>query len=259
MRQHHPPGEQGHTAQLAPLEGRQAGNSKSQCQNQAKKRQDMDPANQHDRNYAHRQRSENRQELALDPRSRILPPTQQRPDHHHQQHRDDEDRRHRIEIGWSDRDAHAKCFGHQRIKCPQQDDRENCAQHDVVEHQRTFTTGHGKAFALDDRACAQREEQQRPADIQRQQYKDESAALGIDRKGMDAGQNTRSNEERPQHTHRKGNHAKHDRPGAQGIAGSQNRYRMQKGSCREPRHQRGVFDRIPEPPAAPAQFVIGPV
>ena len=28
---------------------------------------------------------------------------------------------------------------------------------------------------------------------------------------------------------------------------------------REPRHQGGILDRIPEPPAAPAELVIGPV
>ena len=30
-----------------------------------------------------------------------------------------------------------------------------------------------------------------------------------------------------------------------------------RGSC-EPRHEGGVFDRVPEPPAAPAELVVGP-
>ncbi len=33
---------------------------------------------------------------------------------------------------------------------------------------------------------------------------------------------------------------------------------MQKRGRRQPRHQRGVFHRVPEPPAAPAQFVVSP-
>ena len=35
--------------------------------------------------------------------------------------------------------------------------------------------------------------------------------------------------------------------------------RMQERGAREPGHQRGVLDRVPEPEAAPAQRVIGPV
>ena len=34
---------------------------------------------------------------------------------------------------------------------------------------------------------------------------------------------------------------------------------MQQGGAGEPGHQRGVFHRVPEPPASPAQFIIGPV
>ena len=36
------------------------------------------------------------------------------------------------------------------------------------------------------------------------------------------------------------------------------RQRMDQRSTHQPRHERGVFDRIPEPPAAPAQLVIRP-
>ena len=32
-----------------------------------------------------------------------------------------------------------------------------------------------------------------------------------------------------------------------------------KRGRRQPRHQRGILDRVPEPPAAPAELVIGPV
>ena len=35
--------------------------------------------------------------------------------------------------------------------------------------------------------------------------------------------------------------------------------RMEQGGRREPRHQRGILDRVPEPPAAPAELVIGPI
>ena len=34
---------------------------------------------------------------------------------------------------------------------------------------------------------------------------------------------------------------------------------MKQSGRREPRHQRGILDRVPEPPAAPAELIIGPV
>src|SRR5690554_8214858 len=34
---------------------------------------------------------------------------------------------------------------------------------------------------------------------------------------------------------------------------------MEQSRCRQPRHERRIFDRIPEPPAAPAKLVISPV
>ena len=34
---------------------------------------------------------------------------------------------------------------------------------------------------------------------------------------------------------------------------------MQQSGRRQPGHERGVLDRVPEPPAAPAQLVIGPI
>ena len=43
------------------------------------------------------------------------------------------------------------------------------------------------------------------------------------------------------------------------VAGGEHGDRMEQGGRGEPGHQRGVLDRIPEPPAAPAELVIGPV
>ncbi len=43
------------------------------------------------------------------------------------------------------------------------------------------------------------------------------------------------------------------------IARGEHAGRMEQRGRREPRHQAGVLDRVPEPPAAPAELVIGPV
>src|SRR5690606_37906655 len=34
---------------------------------------------------------------------------------------------------------------------------------------------------------------------------------------------------------------------------------MEQRCGRQPRHERGILDRIPEPPATPAQFIISPI
>ena len=76
---------------------------------------------------------------------------------------------------------------------------------------------------------------------------------------MHARQNARTHKKGSGHCHRKSNQRQHDSPGAQGIARRQHSHRMQQCCRCKPRHQRGVFYGIPEPPAAPAQFIIGPV
>ena len=50
-----------------------------------------------------------------------------------------------------------------------------------------------------------------------------------------------------------------DGPDLQRIALLHHHRRMQQRGAGEPRHQRGVLDRVPEPEAAPAERVIGPV
>src|SRR5260370_15709684 len=34
---------------------------------------------------------------------------------------------------------------------------------------------------------------------------------------------------------------------------------MQEGGTDQPRHQRSILDRVPEPPSAPAELVVGPI
>ena len=48
------------------------------------------------------------------------------------------------------------------------------------------------------------------------------------------------------------------RPGPERAALFRDRQGVNEGGGGQPRHEGGVFHRIPEPPAAPAQFVVGP-
>ena len=76
---------------------------------------------------------------------------------------------------------------------------------------------------------------------------------------MNAGEDARAHQEGPQHAHREGDHPEHDGPHAQRVARGEHAGGVKQRGRGEPGHQRGVLDRVPEPPAAPAQLVIGPV
>ena len=87
----------------------------------------------------------------------------------------------------------------------------------------------------------------------------ERAALGIDGEGVDRGQDARADQEGADHRHRESDHREHHRPRLERAARGEHVDRMEQRGRRQPRHQRGVLDRVPEPPAAPAELVIGPV
>ena len=55
-----------------------------------------------------------------------------------------------------------------------------------------------------------------------------------------------------------GQDGQQDGPALQRLALFHDDGRMQQGRRDQPGHEAGIFDRVPEPPAAPAQFVIGP-
>ncbi len=55
-----------------------------------------------------------------------------------------------------------------------------------------------------------------------------------------------------------GEDGEQDRPGLQRVALLHHDRGMQERGGQQPRHEADVLDRIPEPPAAPAEFVVGP-
>src|SRR5258706_11020375 len=75
---------------------------------------------------------------------------------------------------------------------------------------------------------------------------------------MHGGEHAGSHQEGPDERKREGDAREQHRPAANPPPVLRDRQRMHEGSPGEPRHERGVLDRIPEPPAAPAQLVVGP-
>ncbi len=65
-------------------------------------------------------------------------------------------------------------------------------------------------------------------------------------------------EEGAQQAQREGADGQQQRPRLKAGALFGDRQRVQQGGARQPRHKGGVLHRVPEPPAAPAQLVVGP-
>src|SRR3546814_5415888 len=84
-----------------------------------------------------------------------------------------------------------------RIERPDQHDREDHRQQQIVDDERAFTAHRLERRARADRPYPQREQRQRPADIEREQRENELAARRIEREGMHARQHPRPDEERP--------------------------------------------------------------
>ncbi|MPN04570.1 hypothetical protein SDC9_151811 [bioreactor metagenome] len=75
---------------------------------------------------------------------------------------------------------------------------------------------------------------------------------------MHRGQHPRAHQEGAQHRESEGRQRQEHGPAGQRAALFGDDRRVQQGRGDEPGHEGGVLDRVPEPPAAPAQFVIGP-
>ena len=116
--------------------------------------------------------------------------------------------------------------------------------------------GEGRAMLQGRRAIGVK--RQRPARGQRDQAQDEDAARRIEREGMHAGEDAGADQECADQAERKGQDAEQDRPVDQRLPPLDDQRRMQERGAGQPGHEGGVLDRIPEPPAAPAQLVIGP-
>ena len=85
-----------------------------------------------------------------------------------------------------------------------------------------------------------------------------AAAFGIVGEGMHRRQHARAHQEGADQAQRKRGDREQQCPGAE-RAGAFSRERgMQQRRRDQPRHQRRVLHRIPEPETAPAQIVIGP-
>ena len=75
---------------------------------------------------------------------------------------------------------------------------------------------------------------------------------------MHGGQNAGADQEGSQQRQREGENRQQHGPHFEGAALLGHRQRVHQRRAGQPRHEGGVFDRVPEPPPSPAQRVIGP-
>ena len=186
-------------------------------------------------------------------------PGEERPERQRQQQRHHQRPERPIEVRRADGDLVAgQRFEQQRIERADQHGGARRRQQDVVEDEGAFAADGREDAALAQIARAPGEQRQAAAGEQRHDGEDENAALRIDGEGVHRGEHARAHEEGAHQRQREGEDGEQHRPHLQRVALLHDERRVQQRRAGEPGHERGVLDRIPEPPAAPAELVVGP-
>ena len=189
----------------------------------------------------------------------ILPPARPGPDADQQDDGDHERDEHGVEIGWADRElALAERLNKQRIEGAEQHGQHGHHHEDAVQQQEGLARDEPEAAAVVRGGRAERVQEQRAADIDAEQREDEDAARGVGGKGMHRGDHARAHQKCAEQAERKGADGQQYGPVLEHIPLFGRRERMDQGRADQPGHEGGVFHRVPEPPAAPAELVIGP-
>ncbi len=131
-------------------------------------------------------------------------------------------------------------------------------EHHVIAQDQGLTRYPLETHPAGYRRRAQGIQGQGPPHHQRQEHQDKQAPGGIGGKRVDRGQHAGAHHEGAQQAQGKGEDGQQYCPAFEQAAFFRRRQRVDQGGAGEPGHEGGVFHRIPEPPATPAQFVIGP-
>ncbi len=187
-------------------------------------------------------------------------PTEQRPEGQCQEQRDHQRHEGQVEERCADRNFVARQrFERERIERADEDGRHCGDEEEVVEDERALAADRREKPALFHLRRTDREERQRAADEEHQDGEDEDAARRIGGEGVHRGQHAGAHEEGAEQRQREGEDGEKHCPHFERAALFHDDGGVEQRRSRKPRHERGVLDRIPEPPAAPAELVIGPV
>ena len=132
-------------------------------------------------------------------------------------------------------------------------------EEEVVEDERALAADRREEPALLHLRRADRKERERAADEKRQDGEDEDAARRVGGEGMHRCQHAGAHQERAEQRQREGEDGEEHGPHLERAALLHDDGGVKQRGPGQPRHEGSVLDRVPEPPAAPAELVIGPV
>ena len=179
--------------------------------------------------------------------------------HHQKQYRNHQGNKHRVEVGRADREfAHIQRVNDQGVERAQQHGRCGHHQQHAVTQQHRFARDPDHLCAQADRARAPGEQGERTADHQGQKDQNENATGRVGGKGMNRIEHARAHQKSTQQRQGKCADGQQHSPGFEAPPLLSHHQAVDQCRADKPGHQRGVFNRIPEPPTAPAQFGVSP-
>ncbi len=198
-------------------------------------------------------------QLAQQLTSILMFPARQRCHAHQQDHEGRKNNQHGGEPRKAHRDfAPAEGVIDQRGQGAQQDEGSDHHQQQIIAQQQRLPGDHVEASAAADVRCPPGIQRQRPANDDAQEHQDEQAARRVGGEGMHRGQHPGAHQEGAQQAQGEGQQCVQHRPALEGPALLGHSQGMDQGRAGQPGHEGGILHRVPEPPAAPAQLVVGP-
>ena len=187
-------------------------------------------------------------------------PVRKGPRRKEERHRDHDPTEDHVEVGRPHRNLRAvQSVDEERIERPQKDRAHRDEENHVVRKERALAREPRVAPRLSDRRSPPGKEQEGEPDHEDEEDENEDPALRIARERVHRREHARAHEEGPKQRKREGQNRKEHRPDLEETALFRDGERVHQGRAREPRHEGGIFHRVPGPPAAPAEFVVGPV
>ena len=186
-------------------------------------------------------------------------PSHEGADHHEKDHRDHDRDEYRLEVRRTDGDlAETQRVDEQRVEGAQKYRRGSHCQQDVIDQQHGLARHGVELASAAERRCPPGEEQQRDADHEYQQGEDVHAASRVGCEGVYRGEHAGAHQEGAEQREREGRNRKQYGPALERTSFFGDCERVDQCGAHQPGHEGGVLDRIPEPPAAPPEFVVGP-
>ena len=187
-------------------------------------------------------------------------PAGERTDRHKEDHREHQRTEDGVEVRRPDRDLPGvQRIEEERIKGAEEHGAHRDNEQNVVDEEHRLARNHREVSSKPHRRRAPCEEEERKADHNDEEGENEETAFRIGCEGMDRREDARADEEGAQERKREGEDCEKHRPDAEASALFRDGERVNQRRAGKPGHEGRILNRIPEPPAAPAEFVIGPV